>query len=298
MASLAHPLRIGVGVATAARPAILREMLAILREQTRPPDRLVICAPLPDDVGDARAVWPAVEVRTGVRGLPKQRNVILEACRDCDLVVFFDDDFFPSRSYLAHLETIHAAHPEIAMTTGTVLLDGVTRGGIPVEAGRAALETAGAAPIDILDLSEVHNGYGCNMSVSMRLAGRHGVRFDERLPLYGWLEDVDFSRSLALHGRIVRAGALRGIHLGTKSGRQPGTRLGYSQVANPIFIYRKGNLSFARTLLQIGRNMTANLARFARPEPFVDRRGRLRGNLIGLKDLASGRLLPERALEL
>jgi hypothetical protein len=35
-----------------------------------------------------------------------------------------------------------------------------------------------------------------------------------------------------------------------------------------------------------------------RPEPFVDRRGRLRGNMIALADVMRGRLAPERILEL
>jgi hypothetical protein len=35
-----------------------------------------------------------------------------------------------------------------------------------------------------------------------------------------------------------------------------------------------------------------------RPEPFVDRRGRLRGNLLAVLDLVRGRTTPERILEL
>jgi len=47
-----------------------------------------------------------------------------------------------------------------------------------------------------------------------------------------------------------------------------------------------------------GRNLMANAARSFRPEPFVDRRGRLRGNMIALMDLIRGRIAPERVLEL
>jgi hypothetical protein len=46
------------------------------------------------------------------------------------------------------------------------------------------------------------------------------------------------------------------------------------------------------------RNCLANLGKSLRPEPWVDRRGRLRGNLLALRDLATGRLSPERILEL
>lgn len=41
-----------------------------------------------------------------------------------------------------------------------------------------------------------------------------------------------------------------------------------------------------------------NFTRAAWPEPFVDRRGRARGNLIAIADLLRGRLEPERAARL
>jgi hypothetical protein len=64
-------------------------------------------------------------------------------------------------------------------------------------------------------------------------------RFDERLPLYGWLEDVDFGGQLAGIGRIDKLTAARGVHLGIKQGRQSAVRLGYSQIANPTYLSRK-----------------------------------------------------------
>ena len=44
------------------------------------------------------------------------------------------------------------------------------------------------------------SGYGCNMAVRLAPMREHGLRFDERLPLYGWQEDVDLSRRLAAFG--------------------------------------------------------------------------------------------------
>jgi hypothetical protein len=41
-----------------------------------------------------------------------------------------------------------------------------------------------------------------------------------------------------------------------------------------------------------------NVARAARPEAYVDRRGRLVGNVLALRDLVTGRMAPERILEL
>jgi hypothetical protein len=45
-------------------------------------------------------------------------------------------------------------------------------------------------------------------------------------------------------------------------------------------------------------NVVANAVRSLAPEPFVDRRGRLTGNLLAVKDLLLGRLSPERAADL
>lgn len=289
-------LRVAIGIATAGRPTILGETLAVLRDQSRQPDRLIVSAPTREDSGEVAASNSGVEVLLGARGSSIQRNVILEAAGDCDIVLFLDDDFVAAADYIETLVDLHARHPDIVMFTGHVLKDGVTTGGIALADALAVLAEAPAVPP--ADPQDAYNGYGCNMSVRCDVALRHGVRFDERLPLYGWLEDVDFSRCVAQHGRIARSRALRGVHLGTKAGRQLGTRLGYSQIANPIYITRKGNLSVRRALIQIGRNVSANLLRVAKPEPHIDRRGRVRGNLIAFADLLRGKLAPDRILSL
>jgi hypothetical protein len=114
------------------------------------------------------------------------------------------------------------------------------------------------------------------------------------LPLYGWLEDVDFSRQLARFGRVVSTDATRGVHLGVKQGRQRGVKLGYSQVANPLYLIGKGTMSPRRALTLIARNLAANTVRSLRAEPWVDRRGRLIGNVRAMLDLVTGRLDPRR----
>jgi hypothetical protein len=44
--------------------------------------------------------------------------------------------------------------------------------------------------------------------------------------------------------------------------------------------------------------MAMNIVHAPRPEPYVDRRGRLRGNLLALADLLRARMAPERVLDL
>lgn len=258
----------------------------------------MVCAPTADDVGPLPDDGIAPQTVIGPRGLTRQRNAILDRAREFDIVVFFDDDFLAEASYLAAIERVFVEHPDVALATGRVIADGIIGPGLSLHEARWALtlaEPLGPAPEELLP---VDNGYGCNIAVRVAAVEQLGCRFDERLPLYGWLEDVDFSRRLASCGRIVRALGARGVHLGIKRGRQSGRRLGYSQIANPIYLSRKGTCPWRRSLRLMLRNSAANLLRSLKPEPYVDRWGRVVGNLRAFKDLLAGRLAPERILDL
>jgi hypothetical protein len=91
---------------------------------------------------------------------------------------------------------------------------------------------------------------------------------------------------------------LRGVHLGIKLGRTSGVRFGYSQIANPIYLIRKGSMPRRHANKIMLRNLAANLARSLYPEPWVDRRGRLKGNLLALFDMLRGRISPNQILRL
>lgn len=279
-----------------------RAIVADLCRQTRQPDRIIVSTAFRDDyphdkaapVG-ATAVQPAVELICGTRGASVQRNVILDCLEEEDLILFLDDDFLMASDYLAELERVFIEHQDIVGVTGLVLRDGVLGPGLGLAEGRAALESA---PDDTPSMVDVNNGYGCNMAFRLAPIRKHGVRFDARLPLYSWLEDVDFSRQLAPCGRIVRAASLRGVHLGVKMGRTSGIRFGYSQIANPIYLNRKGTIRRGHAMRMMTRNVLANLGKSLTPEPWVDRRGRLQGNLLAFGDLLRHRLDPERVLSL
>jgi hypothetical protein len=144
---------------------------------------------------------------------------------------------------------------------------------------------------------EPYSPYGCNMA--FRLASIGDLRFDERLVLYGWLEDRDFAAGLARRGgRLVKSADAIGVHMGVKGGRMAGERFGYSQIVNPLYMLRKGTMTLGQVADHLFRNMSANLGRSLRPEPFIDRRGRLWGNLLGIADVLRGRMQPERAAAL
>jgi GT2 family glycosyltransferase len=293
-------VRVAVGFATAGRREMLRESLHELARQDRLPDQVIICPAGPDDVDEAHAQRLPFPVRIvhGPRGLCAQRNRILEVAGEFDLLVFFDDDFFPCRDFLVEIERAFE-DPRAMVVTGRVLADGAQGPGIAAADARdviARAETQGPKG----RCKPIYNGYGCNMAVRMSAVTAQGTRFDEALPLYGWLEDVDFTRSLAhaAGGKVFRTSRCRGVHLGTKAGRIAGVRFGYSQIANPLHIFHKGVLTPGWVFNQMMRNILSNIAHAGRPEPWVDRRGRLRGNVLALRDLAGGRLRPDKILEL
>jgi hypothetical protein len=134
--------------------------------------------------------------------------------------------------------------------------------------------------------------------MAFRYSAVRGIAFDERLPLYAWHEDSDFRAQVERRGLFVRAEALWGVHLGHKPGRVRGVALGYSQIANAVYLARKRTVPARFLAKTAGRNVLVNAIRSFRPEPFVDRRGRLLGNLTAMADLVRGRIAPERILEL
>ncbi|MGG5821501.1 glycosyltransferase family 2 protein [Falsiroseomonas sp. HW251] len=290
-------MRIAVGIATRGRAAILGETLADIARQTREADRIVVCHVTPDDVTGLAERFPHVEFITAPAGLPRQRNAILDALGDCDAVLFLDDDFLAQPGYLAVTERVFEKQGDCVVTTGTVVADGAKGPGIPVEEGRA-INAADAFDGDVTGFHSHFNGYGCNMALRLAPMRAHVLRFDENLPLYGWYEDMDLTRRLGRFGTILRLHGARGVHLGSKSGRVTQVKLGYSQVANCVYLARKGSYPWDHALWSAGRHLCMNALRSVRPEPWADRRGRLRGNLIAIGDLLRGRMHPMRALEL
>ncbi|MBX4866308.1 glycosyltransferase [Rhizobium bangladeshense] len=289
-----QPLRIAVGIASAGRPSILLETVDYLAGLPDQPQRLIVCVPAIDDAAGL-ADRLDVEVIVGSHGLTSQRNSIIRAAAaDTDVLIFLDDDFIPAATFLSRMTAVFAAKPDVAIATGEVLADGVLVGGLDMSKALEVLHTAGEGSERVTD---IYNAYGCNMAVRLAPILEHSLAFDEQLPLYGWLEDVDFSRSIAHYGRSVRVEGACGVHLGVRSGRQPGRRLGYSQVANPVYLIRKGTMSKSRAIAQIGRNILANASGILFNDRLVDRRGRLNGNLLALADLLSGRAAPSRILE-
>jgi hypothetical protein len=285
-----EPSRVCVGIATRGRPQQVAEVVRRLRRQTLPATILVAAVEPADVMGLAPA--PDLRILYCAPGSSRQRNAILDHLPpEAEIVAFFDDDFAPDHRWLEIVAAQFDADPSLAGVTGQVVADGILGPGLSFEEAETAVETADRSRCGWL--IEGYSPYGCNMA--FRVAAIGDSRFDERLVLYGWLEDRDFGARVAQHGRLIKLGAAIGAHMGIKRGRSPGRRLGYSQIVNPAYMRVKGTMSARDAARHALRNVAANLARALRPEPYIDRRGRLLGNARGLIDLARGVCEPERA---
>ncbi|WP_234984304.1 glycosyltransferase family 2 protein [Roseivivax jejudonensis] len=306
--------RISIVIVSSGRPSCVNDIVRALNAQSCLPDRILLVVPGPADL-DLAALeagpWPLrvrPEALFAPRGICMQRNAGLEALGpDCGLVAFFDDDYLPERRALARIRAAFDRFgPDVVGLTGVLIADGIGGPGIELseaEGRLAAWEASDANARLGADggaiLEDTVGLYGCNMIY--RRAAIGDIRFDEALPLYGWQEDVDFARRVARarSGRLVKTDAFRGLHRGVKSGRdRNGVRLGYSQIVNIHYLWRTGSLppGFAAKLAL--RNFAGNHLRVLRSEPWIDRRGRARGNWIGVRDVFSGRAHPMRALEI
>lgn len=283
--------RIFVAIATVGRAELVRRTVDLLADQIRPADGIVVVGSAESDVAGVGEVRGEPEVTISERGFCRQRNAALDHIGDrADVVVFFDDDFIPAPLYLAEAERLFDEMQEVVGITGDLIADGIHTHGYSVEEG-LALIARGAAETRMA-IESRRALYGCNMAV--RLAAIQDMRFDEALPLYGWQEDIDFTCRLGHRGRLISTGRVTGVHLGTKGGRTSGKRLGYSQVANLVYLWRKGTMQPGLGEKLLRQNLVSNLYRSIVPKPHIDHRGRLLGNLIALKDWATGRIDPRR----
>ncbi|WP_394886092.1 glycosyltransferase family 2 protein (plasmid) [Mesorhizobium sp. AaZ16] len=290
-------MKLAVIIPTLGRSGQVARLLGYLGSQTRLPDEVILSAPDATHVQLPESSPFPVSLAFGPRGSSAQRNTALgPALGRFDIVTFFDDDFVPSADYLRQVEDAFAGNHDWAVVMGRVVRDGATNAGLTWEDAEAALRETKGRKFKGPEVVDHVGAYGCNMSFRCSMVG--DLRFDERLVLYGWQEDIDFTSQMRSRGRVVCVTAIRGVHLGIKTGRVSGVRFGYSQVANAVYLVRKGSVPASFAFPLMFRNIAANLGKSLRPEPYVDRRGRLRGNMLAILHVATGRIEPEYILKI
>ena len=297
-------MKIVVIVASRGRPNEISDLLEKLALQTYVPSTVILCGVVSSDfpseplklLGDIPCI-----TKLSKPGSCRQRNAGLDiAGSNFDIAVFFDDDYIPSKYALADIAATFQEHSSLVGLTGNVLADGVTKGGLPFANAERIVDDYDKdrnteIPVTSLENRKLEGLYGCNMA--LRITAINSKRFDERLPLYGWLEDLDFSNRVGRSGDLALSTGFSGAHRGVSNGRSPGKKVGYSQIINPAYLMLKGTITVRCGLITPLKNIIANHVKSViNTEPWIDRRGRMQGNWIALVDLLRGRIQPEKIL--
>ncbi len=291
---------LAVIIPSANRPTVLHETLLSVLRQRRLPTQIIVCVPSAEHVSTDTRRLAGVTIIYSDPGLTRQRNrAIAELVPSIDLVTFLDDDVELHEDYLKGVAQLFQERRDAVLAGGRVLADGRAIGGIQ----RALAETIVAADVPQVRataaVTDIGPGeiYGCNMSVRREVLAT--VRFDERLPLYGLMEDRDFAHQCSRHGRLVRSESCRVVHLGVSSGRISERQYGFAQLMNPIYLWRKGSITSAPFLIyRISRTLAVNALLAVVANQPNSRRSRLAGNLRAAVSALSGRVAPEDILEL
>ena len=295
-------LSIRVVIATKGRPAAVGELLHCLNQQSRLPDAIVVVGTCAADLPRLKA-WsevPFVSLVSSLPGLTVQRNLGVVHLRrhrpvDNGVIVFFDDDFRPHSGWLQQCEWAFEGHPSVVGVTGRVLADGIATQ--QIEETTAAQLLAGVElPPHLIETSPIGTLYGCNMAVRETMFGRHS--FCEDLPNYGWLEDLDFSGQICRSGDLIKVTTCVGVHLGVVDARMDPRQLGYSQIANPLWLRRRRTISRLDCVRILVRRTLAPAVKSLGSERAQEYRSRLVGVAIAYLHLVQGRLHPMAITEM
>jgi hypothetical protein len=112
-------MKIGLIIASYGRPELVRQLLSTIERQARVPDQIVVSVVTEKDFEAGSATNPKVDVVYSSPGLCAQRNKGLGFLQDrVDVVLFIDDDFWMSETYIAELERIFSTNEDIVAVTG------------------------------------------------------------------------------------------------------------------------------------------------------------------------------------
>lgn len=286
---------LAVIIPSVGRPRILHETLLSVLRQRRLPGQVIVSVPGDGEVLPETRQLAGVSVIHCALGSSRQRNAAIDALAPAiEFVAFLDDDVELHEEYLGRVVGTFRDRPDVVLVDGCVLADGRD---IPRARAReiVAIDEA-AASRPTRDIGP-ELAYGCNMTVRRRVLAR--TRFDERLPLYGYMEDRDFAFECARLGQVARCEAATLVHLRPPGGRISARRFGFSQIMNPVYLWRKGNyLSWWSVAWQVSRPLLVNSALALAPGRKAARLGRLAGNCRAFSDILRGRIAPEDVIRL
>jgi GT2 family glycosyltransferase len=293
-------MKTAIVVSSVNRPQILHETILAIRKQTTLPVAIILSLCDTASVLSETVQLPLVRLVYGPKGLTKQRNHGLSVLpSESDCVSFLDDDIELAPNYIESMQRLLDRSTDIVVASGVSAEDGLRLGRMLTrdEATTAVLKHRCESKTETAE-----GAYGCNMFVRRSVLA--SVRFDERLPLDSWLEDYDFSVRCRPHGQVVWNLDTCVAHIGAqRTALERGFLVGYSQLANSHYLWRKGVIPSFRKLLGAfwfpALRVSIQGALHGKPpwNVLFDYKGRVRGNAQALADAALFRLKPERILD-
>ena len=260
-----------------------KTVLSVLRQNVLP-ERIILAVTGEEDTLPETRGLPLCDVFLSPAGWACQLNAAVDRIPSgLRMVAIFDDDVELSEDYCSKALAQFAKRDDILLFDGLVLKNGnVTR--------NEAKELINASFADEL-FTETSLSHGCNMNIRRSVLDR--VRFNSKMVADALYCDLDFARRVKKLGIVGRANACRCVHLSVQLARPPGMRYGFSQIANPIHLYKKGSITLGELVFFFcARSTLANVLGLLAPKG-IDRKGRLRGNLIAFKLAAFGRCTPD-----
>ena len=220
------------------RPEMLHESILCAVRQTVT-CQIIVSVPEDKDVAAETRSLDFVRVVTGQRGSAVQRNNALRSIQGSpEAIIFLDDDVELDERYVEQILRTYRERPEVAMVNGANLAHGIYPAGtLDREMAKKLIEKHREENRPVDDIIPMATAYGCRMSIRGSLLGK--VFFDERLVLYGYLEDLDLAFACRKYGLIAENPRALGVHIEVAFGRMGEKRRGYSEVVNPFYIWSK-----------------------------------------------------------
>lgn len=250
-------VRLSVVICTKDRPEELATCLQSLASQRRLPMEVLVVdasATAPESVVDGfRRRVPESFHLALIRarpGLPRQRNVGIDAAQG-DVVVFFDDDVVLEPEYLDELARVYELDTarRIGGVGGAQVPDPTppesrfrrvySRFFLLAGHGRGRVKRSGRAEYNLCPRTETDVDFlsGCNMSYRREVFD--SVRFDERLAGYGLGEDLFFSYAVSRRWRVVLTPRARLEHRHVGGGRPATDAFREMGVFNSYMFFRE-----------------------------------------------------------
>ena len=277
---------VAVLIATKGRPRLVADLVQQLHSQTRPPDHIFVVGSHPDDLTPLDRSDSRLTCLLGRKGRAARFNdAIMAADESYRYLVFFDDDFLPSRFWIEQALDLFNSSPDMIGISGQIVAGGADRRGVCPDDAQVIIDVRDGFPIESPSLDPRFGLVGSNLAVRHAAVG--DVWFDETLPVGSWLADADFCARIAQRGRVGRAPQIYGVKMNPRLYREAGRRIGLAQILNAAHLARKGSFSYSFTARFMARTIFANALLSFSPESHIDRGGRLLGNLQGLLKLIS-----------